>query len=184
MHKDEARFWSKVEKTDGCHFWRGYVSRKTGYGVFYFEDHRTQAHRYAYILRYGTLDPRARLISTCHHTDCVNAEHWHESDVAERVGRYIDKGGPNGCWIWNGSCKPNGYGQISIGGSSRLARRVVWELVNGPIIEGRNLVQNGPCEDPLRCVNPAHHQPAQERTSTERRRIAALARSYGHPRTR
>lgn len=65
----------------------------------------------------------------------------------------------DGCWPWLGSLMPNGYGQISEGGTrSRrfLAHRVVYEIFCGPIPEG--LFLDHLCKN-RKCVNPSHLQP-------------------------
>lgn len=71
-----ARFWSKVEKGDGCWNWIGTLSAK-GYGIFTLGDHRlnTSAHRWAWVEAHG---PIADGLFVCHHCDnpsCVRPEH-------------------------------------------------------------------------------------------------------------
>lgn len=64
---------------------------------------------------------------------------------------------PNsGCWLWIGHWANNGYGLISgggTGGGMRLAHRVAYELYNGPIPDGANVLHK--C-DTRCCVNPDH----------------------------
>lgn len=79
------------------------------------------------------------------------------------VVRFIDKvdftGGPDDCWMWVGSLSGNGYGRIQgyvVDASPKLAHRVAYELVNGPIPEGMQL--DHLCRN-RRCVNPAHLEP-------------------------
>ena len=80
----------------------------------------------------------------------------------ERFWRFVDKKGPEDCWLWNGSTtKPgnNGqipYGMIGIDGKNRKAHRVSWEIHNGPIQEGMNVLHNCPTGDDSMCVNPGH----------------------------
>lgn len=74
--------------------------------------------------------------------------------LQQRFWRKVKK--TNGCWIWSGGKKPNGYGQISEGGRGSKclsAHRVSYELHNGPIPDG--LVVMHSCDNPA-CVNPAH----------------------------
>lgn len=49
---------------------------------------------------------------------------------------------PNGCLEWTGFRQPNGYGQIGTGEGkrSRVVHRVAWELVNGPVPDGMELL--------------------------------------------
>ena len=66
-----------------------------------------------------------------------------------RVGR------PNlwGCRPWLGRLNAKGYGLIALDGSPRLAHRVMWELVRGPIPAGLGVLHR--CDNP-RCVNIEH----------------------------
>jgi hypothetical protein len=52
-----------------------------------------------------------------------------------------------GCHLWTGTEK-GGYGQIAI-----CARRLAWELANGPIPRGMQVLHR--CDEP-RCCNPDH----------------------------
>lgn len=58
-----------------------------------------------------------------------------------------------GCWEWQGSRLPKGYGRFNIGGEIVGAHRVSWELANGPIPAGLHVLHR--CDNPP-CVNPAH----------------------------
>lgn len=65
-----------------------------------------------------------------------------------------------GCWYWNGSTDPCGYGQVWWEGRPRKAHRVVYELAVGAIPHGAELdhlcrVRN--------CVNPEHLEPVTHR---------------------
>lgn len=74
--------------------------------------------------------------------------------VEERFWAKVDKAGPNGCWLWLGTCGEYGHGQVSIGNSRRTATsRVSWELHHGKIPTG--MVVCHKCDNPP-CVNPAH----------------------------
>jgi len=66
---------------------------------------------------------------------------------------------PDACWEWRGTKHYKGYGQIGKGGKlgsgghMLYAHRVAWELTNGPIPEGMQVLHH--CDNPI-CVNPAH----------------------------
>jgi HNH endonuclease len=58
-----------------------------------------------------------------------------------------------GCWLWTGSCLPNGYGLISVQGTYRLAHRQSYETFVGPIPPGLCVLHH--CDTPS-CVRPDH----------------------------
>lgn len=83
----------------------------------------------------------------------------------------------NGCWIWNACRDTKGYGRVSVDGVARLAHRVIYELLVGPIPEGLTLDHtchnDATCEGgydcPHRpCVNPDHLEPVTSRLNTLR----------------
>ncbi len=69
------RFWSKVEKTDGCWEFRGYV-RSDGYGQVcspHFQS--TLAHRISWELEGHEIGPHVILDHMCKNRACVKPEH-------------------------------------------------------------------------------------------------------------
>lgn len=70
----DARFWSKVLKTDGCWLWMaGRFS--TGYGNFSVHGRPGMAHRFAYELLVGPIPEGLELDHLCRLRHCVNPEH-------------------------------------------------------------------------------------------------------------
>lgn len=65
----------------------------------------------------------------------------------------VVKGQPNECWQWSGPCLTGGYGEFGIGKTCLLAHRVAWELANGKIPHGSDVLHH--CDHPA-CVNPNH----------------------------
>lgn len=60
------------------------------------------------------------------------------------------------CWIWQGKAtcgKSRKYGQFSIKNKSVEVHRFSWQLANGPIPKGMNILHK--CDNPI-CVNPDH----------------------------
>jgi len=60
------------------------------------------------------------------------------------------------CWLWNAAKGRGGYGHFNIGGKLHYAHRMSWELVNGDIPDGLQVLHNCPDRDNPSCVNPAH----------------------------
>ena len=76
--------------------------------------------------------------------------------VLERFDDFVFPEPNSGCWLWDGSRDPNGYGQMRIGhtpGKLFRASRIAWELFAGPIPDGLWVLHK--CDNPA-CVNPAH----------------------------
>jgi hypothetical protein len=70
--------------------------------------------------------------------------------LAEIIWTRFDRS--DGCWVWNGAPMNTGYGQYR----NRLAHRLVYELLVGPIPE--SLTLDHLCRNRI-CVNPAHLEP-------------------------
>lgn len=81
----EKRFWSKVDKTEGCWIWSGAAQRygkirQGGQG-----SKHVSAHKYAFEEKYGAVPEGLELDHTCHtqectsypciHLRCVNPDH-------------------------------------------------------------------------------------------------------------
>lgn len=82
--KDIARFWGKVEKSDGCWIWTGGTAK--GYGSFGYggrKGKKVQAHRVAYILMGGTIPNGLVLDHLCRTPRCVRVDHL--EPVPQRV---------------------------------------------------------------------------------------------------
>lgn len=72
----------------------------------------------------------------------------------DRDGPILVQSGTSGpCWMWVGSRCRVGYGWFSISGRQKRAHRVVYELLVGPIPDGRTI--DHLCRNPS-CVNPEH----------------------------
>lgn len=74
----EERFWQKVEKTDGCWFWRGSEDGH-GYGTFGVNGKTVKAHRFAYMVLIGPIPEGLELDHVkargCTSRLCVNPAH-------------------------------------------------------------------------------------------------------------
>ena len=68
--------------------------------------------------------------------------------VAERLRRRLTVTS-TGCMEWGGATNPKGYGQIWVDGRNTLTHRLAWELANGPIPLGLNVLHH--CDNPPCC---------------------------------
>lgn len=86
--------------------------------------------------------------------------------LAERVVAKIDWVDPSACWRWTSNKLWNGYGTIYVSGQGpKLAHRVIYEMVIGPIPEGMTLDHLCRVRD---CVRPDHLEPVPMRENIRR----------------
>ena len=65
--------------------------------------------------------------------------------------------GETGCWLWQRARDTHGYGLIGIDGKTPRVHRVAWELKNGPIPEGEEILHKCPVIPRNKnCCNPDH----------------------------
>lgn len=88
--------------------------------------------------------------------------------VSDRIWKFVRK--TETCWIWTGSIAA-GYGYISVNSKPQKAHRVMYELLVGPIPDGKELdhVRARGCTT-TRCVNPDHLEPVSHAENMKRRR--------------
>lgn len=72
--------------------------------------------------------------------------------TAERFWSHVSPEPNTGCWLWDGSSHPRGYGCF-YDGKTRRAHRYAWALTVGPVPPGLFVCHR--CDTPA-CVNPAH----------------------------
>lgn len=74
----------------------------------------------------------------------------------------------NGCWLWTGALKQDGYGLSRHNGKVRLVHRIVWEELVGPIQETLDHVKDK-CSSKA-CCNPEHLEDVTARENILRAR--------------
>ena len=80
----------------------------------------------------------------------------------------------SGCWLVRGWNSGNGYGKVSVGGRSKMAHRVMYELLAGPIPEG--LILDHLCRNRA-CCHPDHLEPVTVKINTHRGSAVLFARA-------
>jgi hypothetical protein len=80
----EARFWSKVEKADGCWKWRG--AKSQGYGYLTLGGRGAglmRAHRLSYTIHHGEIPDGLLVRHKCDNPECTNPDHLDVGTSAE-----------------------------------------------------------------------------------------------------
>lgn len=102
--RDVQRFWSKVSKGDPCWWWHGYTD-KDGYGIItHYVDAKKwtrKAHRIAYLLAHGQIDPGLTIDHLCRNRRCVNPAHLELVSMKENTFRGV---GPASINVKKTSC--------------------------------------------------------------------------------
>lgn len=87
----EERFWSKVEKSDGCWIWKAQRD-KDGYGCFKAGGKMYRAHRYAYELTYGIQLGSNYGCHSCDNPSCVRPDHISPGTAKDNFDDAYQKG--------------------------------------------------------------------------------------------
>ena len=80
------RFWAKVDTSGTCWTWTGGINHQ-GYGKFWLEGHTLQAHRVAYLLRWGAVPEDLTLDHLCRNRPCVRPSHLEPVTIQENLLR-------------------------------------------------------------------------------------------------
>jgi hypothetical protein len=165
----EERFWSHVEKTDGCWLWKGNKNRG-----FTIEENGEQRNyivqHYAYEAIYGVkLEKGTHVACKYGNRFCTRPDHLYVGSPPEDIKKNLPETIENfwnrvektkECWIWTGNInKSNGYGRfyyLNRGKGSHgygYAHRFSYELHYGPIPKGMYVCHH--CDNPP-CTRPDH----------------------------
>ena len=86
------RFWTKVDKSDGCWLWVGARSGD-GYGTIAVSHHNmVGAHRVAYELQHGQIPEGSHVLHTCDTPLCMRGDHLFLGDNRANVRDMVEKG--------------------------------------------------------------------------------------------
>jgi len=121
---ESERFWSKVEKTEGCWIWIAARDSK-GYGGFHVGGSRkgrrwVRAHRWAYAAAKGEPPAGLDLDHLCRNRACVNPEHLEPVTRSVNLQRGAS-GSKTQCNYGHVFTPENTYRQASTGRRSCLA---------------------------------------------------------------
>jgi hypothetical protein len=115
----EDRFWTKVEKTEGCWNWTA-AKYPTGYGQIRIDGSAHSAHRVAYELTKGPIPDGLFVDHICHNRACVNPKHLRLATAKQNQenrssANKNSKSGVRGVsWF-----KPHGLWQAAVGHEGR-----------------------------------------------------------------
>jgi hypothetical protein len=95
MERAPQRFWSRVQKSEGCWLWTGTIL-STGYGQFTAgQAFRDMAHRYSYKLAYGEIPDGLQIDHLCRVRRCVRPSHLEAVTLQENNRRSESYSGRN-----------------------------------------------------------------------------------------
>jgi len=91
MQTLEKRFWSQVQKSEGCWEWLG-NKLPTGYGRIWIGSRNERAHRVSYSLAVGTIPSGAQVLHRCDNPGCVSPAHLFLGNPTVNLRDCRDKG--------------------------------------------------------------------------------------------
>ena len=89
--EQKKRFWEKVDKTDSCWLWTGYM-KTDGYGQIGINCKKYKTHRISWLLAGNTIPTGHVIRHKCRSKNCLNPEHLETGTVAENNADMIRDG--------------------------------------------------------------------------------------------
>ena len=93
---DKDRFESRIQKTESCWIWRGYIGKKWGYGIVHGYKNGfygpLMAHRIAWYFKHGEWPDGFVIMHSCDVPACVNPAHLSKGSHADNVADKVNKG--------------------------------------------------------------------------------------------
>jgi hypothetical protein len=77
-------------------------------------------------------------------------------DITRFWSKVSGRENPNGCWLWTGSLRQCGHGQMRVKRKTVKAHRIAWFTCRGPIPKDKEVMHNCPGGDNPACCNPKH----------------------------
>lgn len=92
LNQASTRFWSHVQKSDGCWLWTSYCLRD-GYGLFDVLKKKYRAHRVSWILIHQAQpEEGVFILHSCDNPKCVNPDHLRPGDAADNARDAVERG--------------------------------------------------------------------------------------------
>lgn len=114
---DSERFWASVKKADGCWEWQG--QRKRGYGQFYIDGGRWNAHRLSVTISTGPIPRGLRVCHRCDNPGCVRPVHLFIGTQRDNLIDALRKGR---------SRAPSNGGKVALGENTRSAKLIASDV--------------------------------------------------------
>lgn len=89
--KLRRRFWSKVNKSDGCWEWKASFGFRD-YGKFKIKSTYIAAHRVSYYITNGVFNESLLVCHTCDNPKCVRPDHLFLGTISDNVRDKMNKG--------------------------------------------------------------------------------------------
>ena len=97
-HDVDKRFWSRIQKTDGCWNWTGALNTH-GYGHMRVNSRQTPMHRLSWEKANGPIPDGLSVLHKCDNRRCVRPDHLflgtQADNMQDKIAKGRHRGGPN-----------------------------------------------------------------------------------------